>query len=115
MFDLAMFYVFAVLAIGAAMLVVTRKNVIHSAIFLATALLATAGSLVHRRLQHGVGADLRTRLLNRRLGRAQGIVRIRIEGVHGAGMRDGCRLRTPGLIDRRSEDQQKGNQKQNCS
>ena len=43
MFDLAMFYVFAVLAIGAAILVVTRKNVIHSAIFLATALLATAG------------------------------------------------------------------------
>ena len=43
MFDLAMFYVFAVLAIGAAILVVTRKNVIHSAIFMATALLATAG------------------------------------------------------------------------
>jgi NADH-quinone oxidoreductase subunit J len=43
MFDLAMFYIFAVLAIGAAILVVTRKNVIHSAIFLATALLATAG------------------------------------------------------------------------
>jgi NADH-quinone oxidoreductase subunit J len=43
MFDLAMFYIFAVLAIGAAILVVTRKNVIHSAVFLATTLLATAG------------------------------------------------------------------------
>jgi NADH-quinone oxidoreductase subunit J len=43
MFDLAMFYIFAVLAIGAAILAVTRKNVIHSAVFLATTLLATAG------------------------------------------------------------------------
>jgi NADH-quinone oxidoreductase subunit J len=43
MFDLVMFYIFAVLAVGAAIMVVTRKNVVHSAIFLATALLASAG------------------------------------------------------------------------
>jgi NADH-quinone oxidoreductase subunit J len=43
MFDLVIFYFFAILAVGAAILVVTRRNVVHSAIFLATALLATAG------------------------------------------------------------------------
>ena len=43
MFDLVMFYFFAALAVGSAIMVVTRRNVIHSAIFLATALLATAG------------------------------------------------------------------------
>lgn len=43
MFDLVIFYFFAALAIGGAIMVVTRRNVVHSAIFLATALLATAG------------------------------------------------------------------------
>jgi NADH-quinone oxidoreductase subunit J len=37
------FYFFAVLAVGAAIMVVTRRNIIHSAIFLATTLLASAG------------------------------------------------------------------------
>jgi NADH-quinone oxidoreductase subunit J len=43
MLDLVIFYFFAVLAVGAAILVVTGRNVVHSAIFLATTLLATAG------------------------------------------------------------------------
>ena len=38
-----LFYFFAGLAVVSAILVVTRRNVIHSAIFLITALLATAG------------------------------------------------------------------------
>jgi NADH-quinone oxidoreductase subunit J len=41
--DLVIFYFFAALAVVSAILVVTRRNVVHSAIFLATALLATAG------------------------------------------------------------------------
>jgi NADH-quinone oxidoreductase subunit J len=43
MLDLVVFYFFALLAVASAVLVVTRRNVVHSAIFLATALLATAG------------------------------------------------------------------------
>ena len=40
---LVVFYFFAALAVISAILVVTRRNVVQSAIFLATALLATAG------------------------------------------------------------------------
>src|SRR5271169_6402058 len=43
MLDRILFDLFAGLAILSAILVVTRRNVIHSAIFLITALLATAG------------------------------------------------------------------------
>ena len=43
MLDLALFYFFAFLAVVSAILVVTRRNVVQSAIFLITALLATAG------------------------------------------------------------------------
>jgi NADH-quinone oxidoreductase subunit J len=43
MLDVVVFYFFAFLAVGSAILVVTRRNAVHSAIFLATALLATAG------------------------------------------------------------------------
>ncbi len=43
MLDLIVFYFFAALAIVSAILVVTRRNAVHSAIFLITALLATAG------------------------------------------------------------------------
>src|ERR1700681_969337 len=41
--DSISFYFFATLAIISAILVVTRRNAVHSAIFLVTALLATAG------------------------------------------------------------------------
>jgi NADH-quinone oxidoreductase subunit J len=43
MLDQVFFYFFAVLAVGSSILMVTRRNVVHSAIFLVTALLATAG------------------------------------------------------------------------
>ena len=43
MLDLIVFYFFATLAIVSAILVVTQRNAVHSAIFLITALLATAG------------------------------------------------------------------------
>ena len=43
MLDLVLFYFFAILAIGSAILVVTRRNAVQSAIFLVTSLLATAG------------------------------------------------------------------------
>ncbi len=43
MLDQIVFYFFAALAIVSAILVVTRRNVVQSAIFLVTALLATAG------------------------------------------------------------------------
>jgi NADH-quinone oxidoreductase subunit J len=41
--DKVVFYFFATLAIASSILVVTRRNAVHSAIFLITALLATAG------------------------------------------------------------------------
>src|ERR1700684_2347437 len=41
--DSISFYFFATLAVISAILVVTRRNAVHSAIFLVTALLATAG------------------------------------------------------------------------
>jgi NADH-quinone oxidoreductase subunit J len=37
------FYFFALLAVGSAILMVTRRNVVHAAVFLISALLATAG------------------------------------------------------------------------
>ena len=43
MLDVGLFYFFAGLAVISAILVVTRRNAVHSAIFLVTALLATAG------------------------------------------------------------------------
>jgi NADH-quinone oxidoreductase subunit J len=43
MLDQVIFYFFAALAVVSALLVVTRRNVVQSAIFLITALLATAG------------------------------------------------------------------------
>jgi NADH-quinone oxidoreductase subunit J len=43
MLDSVVFYFFATLTVISAILVITRRNVVHSAIFLATALLATAG------------------------------------------------------------------------
>jgi NADH-quinone oxidoreductase subunit J len=47
MFDTIAFYFFGALAVISAILVVTRRNAVHSAIFLITALLATAGIFLH--------------------------------------------------------------------
>jgi NADH-quinone oxidoreductase subunit J len=43
MLNAIVFYFFALLAVASAVLMVTRKNIIHGAVFLITSLLATAG------------------------------------------------------------------------
>src|SRR4030081_4024265 len=51
MVDQIVLYFFATLAVISAVLVVTRRNVVHSAIFLITALLATAGIFLQLRAE----------------------------------------------------------------
>jgi len=51
MLDKILFYFFAGVAVGSAVLMVTRRNVVHSAIFLITALLATAGIFLQLRAE----------------------------------------------------------------
>jgi len=51
MLDLVLFYFFAGLAVISAALTVTSRNAIHSAIFLITALLATAGIFLQLRAE----------------------------------------------------------------
>ncbi len=51
MLDKVVFYFFAGLAVISAVLVVTRRNAVHSAIFLITALLATAGIFLQLRAE----------------------------------------------------------------
>jgi NADH-quinone oxidoreductase subunit J len=51
MLDQIIFYLFATLAVVSAVLVVTSRNAIHSAIFLITALLATAGIYLQLRAE----------------------------------------------------------------
>src|SRR5260370_34441719 len=47
MLDKVIFYFFAGIAVAGAVLTVTRRNAVHSAIFLITSLLATAGIFFH--------------------------------------------------------------------
>jgi NADH-quinone oxidoreductase subunit J len=51
MLDKVVFYFFAGLAVVSAVLVVTRRNAVHSAVFLITALLATAGIFLQLRAE----------------------------------------------------------------
>jgi NADH-quinone oxidoreductase subunit J len=51
MLDKVIFYFFASIAVAGAVLTVTRRNVVHSAIFLITALLATAGIFLQLRAE----------------------------------------------------------------
>ncbi len=51
MLDKIVFYFFAGLAVISSVLVVTRRNAVHSAIFLVTALLATAGIYLQLRAE----------------------------------------------------------------
>src|ERR1700746_3508293 len=51
MLDQAIFYFFAGVAVASAVLTVTRRNAVHSAIFLITALLATAGIFLQLRAE----------------------------------------------------------------
>jgi NADH-quinone oxidoreductase subunit J len=43
MLELVLFYIFGIIALLSAVLVITQKNVVHSAVFLAATLLAVAG------------------------------------------------------------------------
>src|SRR4249919_103642 len=43
MLELILFYIFAGIAIVSAILVITQKNIVHSAVFLASTLLSVAG------------------------------------------------------------------------
>ncbi len=51
MLDKVIFYFFAGIAVGGAVLTVTRRNAVHSAIFLITSLLATAGIFLQLRAE----------------------------------------------------------------
>ena len=51
MLDKIIFYFFAGIAVAGAVLTVTRRNAVHSAIFLITALLATAGIFLQLRAE----------------------------------------------------------------
>src|SRR5213078_4643695 len=51
MLDKVLFYFFAGIAVASGVLMVTRRNVVHSAIFLITALLATAGIFLQLRAE----------------------------------------------------------------
>jgi len=51
MADKVIFYFFAAIAVGGAVLTVTRRNAVHSAIFLITSLLATAGVFLQLRAE----------------------------------------------------------------
>jgi NADH-quinone oxidoreductase subunit J len=51
MLDKVLFYFFAGIAVASAALMVTRRNAVHSAIFLVTALLATAGIFLQLRAE----------------------------------------------------------------
>ena len=51
MLDKVIFYVFAGIAVGSAALMVTRRNAVHSAIFLIATLLATAGIFLQLRAE----------------------------------------------------------------
>jgi len=51
MLDRVLFYFFAGIAVASAVLMVTRRNVVHGAIFLITALLATAGIFLQLRAE----------------------------------------------------------------
>jgi len=51
MLDSAIFYFFAGIAVISAVLMVTRRNAIHSAVFLITTLLATAGIFLQLRAE----------------------------------------------------------------
>jgi NADH-quinone oxidoreductase subunit J len=51
MLDKVLFYFFAAIAVVSAVLMVTRRNVVHGAIFLITALLATAGIFLQLRAE----------------------------------------------------------------
>ncbi len=58
MLDLVIFYIFASIAIVSAILVITRKNAVHSAMFLAATLLSVAGIFLTLRAEFLAGVQV---------------------------------------------------------
>lgn len=58
MLELIVFYTFAVLAVVSAVLVITRKNAVHSAMFLAGTLLSVAGVFLSLRAEFLAGVQV---------------------------------------------------------
>jgi NADH-quinone oxidoreductase subunit J len=58
MLELIVFYVFAAIAVVSAVLVITRQNAVHSAMFLAAALLAVAGIFLSLRAEFLAGVQV---------------------------------------------------------
>ena len=58
MLELVVFYVFAVIAVVSAVLVITRQNAVHSAMFLAATLLSVAGIFLSLRAEFLAGVQV---------------------------------------------------------
>ncbi|HYM10155.1 MAG TPA: NADH-quinone oxidoreductase subunit J [Bryobacterales bacterium] len=58
MLDTLLFYIFAALALGGGILTITRKNVVHSAIWLITSLLGVAGLYLLQRAEFLAGVQV---------------------------------------------------------
>jgi NADH-quinone oxidoreductase subunit J len=58
MLDLVVFYIFAAMAVVSAILVITRQNAVHSAIFLAATLLSVAGIFLSLRAEFLAGVQV---------------------------------------------------------
>jgi NADH-quinone oxidoreductase subunit J len=58
MVELVIFYIFATIAVVSAILVITRKNAVHSAMFLAAALLSVAGIFLSLRAEFLAGVQV---------------------------------------------------------
>ena len=58
MFELVLFYIFAAIAVVSAILVITRQNAVHSAMFLAATLLSVAGIFLTLRAEFLAGVQV---------------------------------------------------------
>jgi NADH-quinone oxidoreductase subunit J len=58
MLDLVIFYIFAAVAVTSAILVITRQNAVHSAMFLAATLLSVAGIFLSLRAEFLAGVQV---------------------------------------------------------
>ena len=58
MLDLIIFYIFATIAVVSAILVITRQNAVHSAMFLAATLLSVAGIFLSLRAEFLAGVQV---------------------------------------------------------
>ena len=58
MLELVVFYIFAVIAVASAVLVITRQNAVHSAMFLAATLLSVAGIFLSLKAEFLAGVQV---------------------------------------------------------